>query len=196
MSADIHIERRADGFYVRVETDGTVGLHGPFATFEAASECLEQLRAALEATAKFQRPYDLAIRKHKALFKRRTPDRAARIREELAGFRPPAPPTTTPSTAWPPRPPAAPTTESVRAWQAEARTAANRYRRAKAAKQRQGAATAAARPVKAAKATVTEHSIKECWRAAADVPERRRAAHVAKLLGVTPQHVRRVLRRN
>lgn len=191
MSVEPHIERGTDGYYVRHDVQS----HGPFRTIAAAAECLEQLRAELRKTAEIRRRYAAALRTHNRLFKRRDPDRAARIRAELAGFVPPAPPTAVPSTTWPPAPTAEPTAENVHKWQTEARTAANRFRRAKVAKQRQAAATTAARPAKAAKAAATEAHIRECWNSAADVPARRRAAHVATLLGVTPQHVRRVLKR-
>ena len=168
---------------------------GPFRSFEEATEHLERWKSEWSRTDEIRRTYARAIEKHSKLIRRRTPGRAARIREELEGFKPAFPVPPPPSAEWPPPPPPEPTPEAVREWQIQTRRAANRYRRARAAKAVQAKAVQASRVAKSSTAADRTLHIREQWLAAADIPERRRAAHVARLTGVTSRYVRMVMSR-
>ena len=180
--AEFFIRPAGSDFVVVLNTGHDLQFHGPFASVEEASANLRLWKAEWNRTAAIRKTYARAIEKHSKLIRRRTPTRAAKIREELAGFEPPPPPLE-------------PTAEAVRSWQVQARRAANRYRRARAAKAVQAKAVQAAKTSKAAKADARTLYIRAQWLAAADIPERRRAAHVARLTGVTSRYVRMVMSR-
>jgi hypothetical protein len=180
--AEFLIRPTEAGYLVCVDTGHDLRFHGPFASVEEASADLKLWKAEWSQTAAIRKTYDRATQKHWKLLRRRTPGRAAKIREELAGFEPPPPPPE-------------PTPEAVREWQVQARRAANRYRRQQAAKRRQPKATEKATLIKTATSADRALDIRECWRLATDIPERRRAAHVARLTGVTSRYVRMVMSR-
>ena len=180
---------------VYLDTGYDVRSLGPFRSFEEATEHLERWKSEWSRTDEIRRTYARAIEKHSKLIRRRTPGRAAKIREELEGFKPAFPASPPLSAEWSPPPPPEPTAEAVRSWQVQARRAANRYRRQQAAKRRQPKATEKATLIKTATSADRALDIRECWRLATDIPERRRAAHVARLTGVTSRYVRMVMSR-
>jgi hypothetical protein len=183
------------GYLVCLNTGHDLRFHGPFASVEEASADLKLWKSEWSRTDEIRRTYARATQKHWKLLRRRTPGRAAKIREELDGFKPAFPASPLLSAAWPPAPPPEPTAEAVRSWQVQARRAANRYRRQQAAKRRQPKATEKATLIKTATSADRTSCIRECWRLATDIPERRRAAHVARLTGVTSRYVRMVIGR-
>lgn len=193
--AEFSIRRAGSAFMVYLDTGYDLRSVGPFRSFEEATEHLERWKAEWSRTAAIRQTYARAIEKHSKLIRRRTPGRAARIREELEGFKPAFPVPPPPSAEWPPAPPPPPTAEAVRSWQLQTRRAANRYRRQQAAKRRQPKATEKATLIKTATSADRTSCIRECWRLATDIPERRRAAHVARLTGVTSRYVRMVIGR-
>ncbi len=193
--AEFFIRPAGSDFVVVLNTGHDLRFHGPFASVEEASADLKLWKAEWSRTAAIRKTYDRATQKHWKLLRRRTPTRAAKIREELEGFKPSFPASPPSSAEWPPAPPPEPTAEAVRSWQVQARRAANRYRRARAAKAVQAKAVQAAKTSKAAKADARTLYIRAQWLAAADIPERRRAAHVARLTGVTSRYVRMVMSR-
>ena len=193
--AEFSIRRAGSAFMVYLDTGYDLRSVGPFRSFEEATEHLERWKAEWSRTAAIRKTYDRATQKHWKLLRRRTPTRAAKIREELEGFKPSFPASPPSSAEWPPAPPPEPTAEAVREWQVQARRAANRYRRQQAAKRRQPKATEKATLIKTATSADRALDIRECWRLATDIPERRRAAHVARLTGVTSRYVRMVMSR-
>ena len=193
--AEFFIRPAGSDFVVVLNTGHDLRFHGPFASVEEASADLKLWKSEWSRTDEIRRTYARATQKHWKLLRRRTPGRAAKIREELDGFKPAFPASPLLSAAWPPAPPPEPTAEAVRSWQVQARRAANRYRRQQAAKRRQPKATEKATLIKTATSADRTSCIRECWRLATDIPERRRAAHVARLTGVTSRYVRMVIGR-
>ena len=193
--AEFSIRRAGSAFMVYLDTGYDLRSVGPFRSFEEATEHLERWKAEWSRTAAIRQTYARAIEKHSKLIRRRTPGRAAKIRTELEGFEAAYPVPPPPSAEWPPAPPPPPTAEAVRSWQLQTRRAANLYRRARAAKGRQAKAVQASRVAKSSTAADRTLHIREQWLAAADIPERRRAAHVARLTGVTSRYVRMVMSR-
>lgn len=187
-----------DGRLFYVEIDGEFfERRGPFPDFETAKACLQQWQERLQRSRTIAAPYERAL--HRARIKKlistktRDPERDRKIRAELIGFTPP-PHREASQTFLGFEPPAAPTKEQILEWQVRARGASNRYRRARAAKARQAKAAQAARPVKQRQRADTDARIKETLKQARAIPERKRARHVAALLNLSAERVRRVMR--
>ncbi len=189
---------RRDGRLFYVEIDGEFfERRGPFSDFETANACLQQWQEHLQRSRTIAAPYERALRRAriKKLIstKTRDPERERKIRAELIGFTPP-PLLEASQTFLGFEPPAAPTKEQVLEWQVRARGAANRHRRARAAKARQAKAAQAARPVKQRQRADTDARIVQALKQARGIPERNRARHVASMLGLSAERVRRVMR--
>jgi len=178
-------------FYIQIDGD-FFERRGPFPDFDTAKACLRQyIDVAQPVAARYQ----AALRRthiRKLFPKTRDRLRVRKIRDELIGFTPPPPPAPPPLEI--PGPPPEPTKEQVLEWQVRARGAANKYRLARAAKARQAKAAQAARPVKQRQRADTDARIREALKRALGIPERKRARHVAGLLDLSAERVRRVMR--